>query len=75
MTLSESTVELRPCPFCAHPTPVAVMIDGDPPAYAIGCPECGATGPKGHRELAHAVHAWNQRFGEVLELLIECSTS
>jgi hypothetical protein len=40
------------------------MIDGDPPVYAIGCPECGATGPKGHGELADAVRAWNQRFGE-----------
>jgi hypothetical protein len=41
------------------------MVVGDPPAYVIACPECGATGPK---ELAGvpvqvAIDAWIRRFG------------
>src|SRR5262249_46083366 len=38
---------------------------GDPPAYVIACPECGATGSKQLPgvPVGVAIDAWNRRFG------------
>ncbi len=57
--------ELRPCPFCAHETPVVVTIAGEPPVYIVACPECGASGPKQLPgvEVAVSIDAWNRRYG------------
>jgi hypothetical protein len=40
-------------------------IAGDPHAYVIACPECGATGPKQLPgvPVEVAIEAWNRRFG------------
>ena len=60
-----SARDFRPCPFCAHAKPIVVTIPGDPLAYVIACPECGATGPKQLPDVAleTAVDAWNRRYG------------
>jgi transcription elongation factor Elf1 len=57
--------ELRPCPFCAHETPIVVTIAGDPPVNIVACPECGASGPKQLPgvEVSVAADAWNRRYG------------
>ena len=53
------------CPFCALAPPIVVTITGNPPAYVIACPECGATGPKQLPgvPVQVAIDAWNRRFG------------
>lgn len=58
---------LRPCPFCAHPEPfVATTATPEGERTAVMCPECGAVGPLALATAnpAHAIHMWNQRFGE-----------
>jgi transcription elongation factor Elf1 len=64
--------ELRPCPFCAHETPIVVTIAGAPPVYIVACPECGASGPKQLPgvEVAVAVDAWNRRFAGCIDAVI-----
>jgi len=69
--------DFSPCPFCAHAKPIVVTIAGDPPAYVIACPECGATGPKQLPGVAleTAVDAWNRRYGMTTDASALSSTA
>lgn len=49
------------CPFCAFEHPEFVSAQR---GVVMQCPECGASGPlAGAGERSHALHLWNQRFG------------
>ena len=52
--------DFRQCPFCAHDKPIIVIIPGSPPAYAVACPECGATGPKQLPGVERALRTWKK---------------
>jgi hypothetical protein len=56
--------DCRSCSFCAKDKPIIVTIVGEPPAYVIACPECGATGSKSmpRIEPKHAIEVWNSRY-------------
>ena len=58
----------RDCPFCAHDDLEVVTLEREPFVIigVVGCPECGAMGPRSTSDdPAHAVAAWNQRMGRL----------
>jgi len=60
------TIELRPCPFCAHDRPALATVGNEQlQFFVVTCLECGAIGPRAPSDdpPAHAEHLWNQRLG------------
>ena len=59
-----TSIDLRPCPFCAHPRPTSVAVGRDRiERIAIFCPACGAIGPRATSDDAPdaAEQLWNSR--------------
>jgi len=60
------TIELRPCPFCAHDAPTVATVGNEQLLFfVVTCGECGAIGPYAANDdpPGHAEHLWNPRFG------------